>query len=106
MLTTVGRRSGEPRCVPVTVVREGDRAWLVAPYGPVAWVLNARAQGRISLSGRALSGEFTVTDVSSDDAGPVLKEYLQLAGAVRPYFVASKDSAVEVFVKEAHCHLV
>ncbi|WP_211250967.1 nitroreductase/quinone reductase family protein [Phycicoccus jejuensis] len=45
VLTTVGRRTGRERRNPVTVADVGGRRWLVAPYGPVPWVLNTRAAG-------------------------------------------------------------
>lgn len=49
LLTTTGRRTGRPRTVPVVLVEQDGRRWLVAPYGPVSWVLNARAAGRVHL---------------------------------------------------------
>ena len=50
LLTVPGRRSGAPRSTPVTLVEEDGRRWLVAPYGPVDWVRNDRAAGRVKLS--------------------------------------------------------
>ena len=46
LLTTQGRRTGKPRTNPVVPVEHDGRRWLVAPYGPVSWVHNARAAGR------------------------------------------------------------
>ncbi|MFD9950115.1 nitroreductase/quinone reductase family protein [Nonomuraea sp. NPDC059023] len=43
LLTTRGRKSGRLRTQPVTVIEHEGRRWLVAPYGEVAWVLNAEA---------------------------------------------------------------
>jgi hypothetical protein len=43
VLTTIGRKTGRPRSTPVTLVEKGDQRWLVAPYGPVSWVLTAVA---------------------------------------------------------------
>jgi len=45
LLTIAGRRTGTPRSTPVTMVEEDGQRWLVAPYGPVGWVHNARAAG-------------------------------------------------------------
>lgn len=33
LLTTIGRRSGEPRTTPLNIMRDGDRWLLVASYG-------------------------------------------------------------------------
>ena len=44
LLTTTGRRSGEPRTTPVIYVREGDGWVVIGSYGasdtPPAWALN------------------------------------------------------------------
>ena len=70
--------------------RDGRRArrpqWLVAPYGMVAWVLNARAAGEVRLTRRFSTTRYTVREVGPDEAGPVLKEYVSVATVPRPYF--------------------
>jgi deazaflavin-dependent oxidoreductase (nitroreductase family) len=104
LLTTRGRKTGRPRTNPVTVVDHDGRRWLVAPYGPVSWVHNARAAGRVTLRRRLDTREYTVREVSAQEAGPVLKRYVGIATATRPYFVATKDSPVEDFVAEADRH--
>ena len=48
VLTTFGRKSGEKRTTPVVLVEENGRRWLVAPFGPVGWVYNARAAGKVT----------------------------------------------------------
>ena len=52
LLTTQGRKTGRPRTNPVCPVEHGGRRWLVAPYGPVSWVRNARATGHAGPAGR------------------------------------------------------
>jgi deazaflavin-dependent oxidoreductase (nitroreductase family) len=106
LLTTRGRKTGRPRANPVVLVEHGGRRWLVAPYGPVSWVHNARAAGRVSLTRRRDTRDYTVREVSPEEAGPVLRRYLRLAPSARPYFQASKDSPVEDFVTEAGRHPV
>jgi hypothetical protein len=70
----------------------------------VSWVHNARAAGRVTLRRRLDTREYTVREVSAQEAGPVLKRYVGIATATRPYFVATKDSPVEDFVAEADRH--
>ena len=106
LLTTRGRRTGRPLTHPVTVVEQDGRRWLVAPYGPVSWVRNARAAGRVRLGRRGERRDYAVREVPPRDAGPVLKRYVGIATATRPYFQASKDSPVEDFVAEADRHPV
>ncbi|WP_127503876.1 nitroreductase family deazaflavin-dependent oxidoreductase [Actinoplanes solisilvae] len=106
MLTTVGRRSGRALTHPATIVQDGERRWLVSPYGTVSWVHNARAAGRVSLARRGKRAAYVVRELSAAEAGPVLKRYVVVATATRPYFDADKNDPVEDFVAEADRHPV
>lgn len=106
VLTTRGRRTGKVRRNPVTVVRIGERKWLVAPYGTVSWVHNALATGRIRLSRVAYRGELRIEQTPFDRTGPVLKRYVEIAPAARPYFAATRASSELDFVAEAAEHPV
>jgi deazaflavin-dependent oxidoreductase (nitroreductase family) len=106
LLTTRGRKSGRLLTVPVTLVEEGGRRWLVAPYGVVGWVHNARAAGRVRLRRGRTTGEYAIREVGPEEAGPVLKQYIRVASATRPYFEATLESPVEGFAAEADRHPV
>ncbi len=110
MLTTVGRRTGEERRTPVTLIYRSGHVFLVAPYGPVGWVHNARAAGTVRISGKVdgekTDAEYAVREVTSLEAGPVLKDYWQAVSAVHSYFDVPKGAPVEAFVHEAHHHPV
>ena len=106
LLTTRGSKTGRPRTNPVVPVELGGRCWLVAPCGPVSWVHNARAAGRISLTRRRDTRDYAIREVPPDEAGPVLKRYARIAPATRRYFQATKDSPVEDFAAEAARHPV
>jgi deazaflavin-dependent oxidoreductase (nitroreductase family) len=53
LLTTTGRKSGEPRVSPLLYLREGDRVILVASQGGAAtnpmWYLNLKANPKVSV---------------------------------------------------------
>jgi len=106
LLTTTGRKSGEPRSNPVTIVASNGRRWLVAPYGVVPWVLNARAAGTVTLSRRGTSRQFTIREVPAPEAGEVLKRYVAIAGVTEKYFAANRSSPAEAFADEADAHPV
>ena len=106
LLTTRGRRTGRPRTVPVILVQQDGLRWLVAPYGAVSWVLNARAAGRVTLRRGRDRRDYTFRELSAAESAPILKRYLRIAPAARPYFQAGTDSAVGEFVAEAHRHPV
>ena len=86
VLTTRGRRTGRTRRNPVIVVELDGRRWLVAPYGVVSWVHNARASGRVSVTRRRQTRSYTIREVPPEQAGPVLKRYIAIASATRQYF--------------------
>jgi len=72
MLTTKGRKTGQLLTNPVTLVERDGRRWLAAPYGPVSWVLNARSAGWVTLRRRGRRLNYTVREVPTEEAGPVL----------------------------------
>src|SRR5215470_5973344 len=106
LLTTRGRKTGRPRTTPVIVVVQGQQRWLVAPYGAVPWVLNARAAGQVRLRRGREGHDYTLRQLPAAQAGPILQRYLRIAPATRPYFRASKDSPVGDFIAEADRHPV
>ncbi len=101
LLTVRGRKTGNPHSVPVSLVREEDKRFLVAPYGEVDWVKNARASGMVRLSRRNLQEDLTIHELPVGEAAPVLKKYLQAYPITRDYFDAEVDSPLEAFEEEA-----
>jgi hypothetical protein len=91
---------------PVVLVEYEGRSWLVAPYGVVSWVLNARAAGRVSLRRGRKTRDYAIREVAPGEAGPVLKRYVGIASKTRAHFQASTNSPVEDFVAEASRHPV
>lgn len=106
LLTVRGRKSGEPHIVPVTlIVREGQR-FLVAPYGEVQWVRNLRAAGTAILERERSAETITASELSSQQAAPVLKQYLARIAMVRPFFDVAPDAPLEAFERETPRHPV
>jgi deazaflavin-dependent oxidoreductase (nitroreductase family) len=106
LLTTRGRRTGTPYSTPVTLIENSDGRWLVAPYGAVGWVHNARAAGQVTLSRGRHSEELRAEEVRDEEAARVLQAYLRKVRVVRPYFDVAPDSPLEEFVAEASRHPV
>lgn len=106
LLTTRGRKSGRPHIIPVVPIEQDGRRWLVAPYGAVSWVHNARAAGRVSLRYGRTRRDYAVREASAREAGPVLRRYVAIATKTRAQFGATKDSPVEDFAAEADRHPV
>jgi deazaflavin-dependent oxidoreductase (nitroreductase family) len=106
LLTTLGSKSGRPHIVPVVPVDYDGKRWLVAPYGAVAWVHNARAAGQVTLRYGRTTQKYAIREASAEEAGPVLKRYVAIATKTRAHFTATRDSPVEDFVAEAGRHPV
>jgi deazaflavin-dependent oxidoreductase (nitroreductase family) len=106
LLTVPGRRSGRPRSTPVTLVEEDGQRWLVAPYGPVGWVHNARIAGRVQLSRGRRSETVRVKELAPEAAAPILKAYLERVPITRPYFDVTPDAPLAAFAAEAPQHPV
>lgn len=105
LLTTYGRRTGEPHTTPVNLIEYGGRRWLVAPYGLRDWVKNLRADGRAVFGRGGRSAEPPVEELAPHEAGPILKEYVRqvrvVVRVVVPYLGIRPEAPVEEFVEAA-----
>ncbi len=106
LLIARGRRSKMPRSTPIALVEKDGQRWLVAPYGDVNWVLNARTAGEVTLSRGGESETLKLQELSSIEGAPVLKDYITKYAITRPYFDAKPQSPLDEFVKEASLHPV
>lgn len=105
ILTVRGRKTGRAYSTPVRLIENGER-WLVAPYGEVGWVRNARAAGEMEINRAGRSETLSIEEVAPEQAAPVLKQYLRSVPVVRPFFDVTPDSPLGEFVTEASRHPV
>jgi deazaflavin-dependent oxidoreductase (nitroreductase family) len=105
ILTVHGRKTAKAYSTPVILVEDGER-WLVAPYGEVGWVRNARATGEVEISRAGRSERLRIEEVAPGQAAPVLKQYLKSVSVVRPFFDVRPNSPLEEFATEASRHPV
>ena len=106
LLSVRGRKTGRLHSTPVTLVEGAEARWLVAPYGEVGWVRNARAAGEVMLRRGRRSETVGLAGVDPQEAGGVLKRYATEVPITRPFFEARPTSPVEAFVAEASRHPV
>jgi deazaflavin-dependent oxidoreductase (nitroreductase family) len=106
LLTVPGRKSGKPWSTPVSIVREDDERWLVAPYGERNWVLNARAAGWVELQRGRRRERLEIEELAPEQAVPVLQRYYELSRVTRPFFDITLDSPDAAWVAEAPRHPV
>ncbi len=106
LLTTTGRKTGQPRTTPVVLVETDGQRWLVSPYGQVSWVHNVRATPEVTLRRGRTIAILHAEEVAPDVAGPILKRYLHHARITAPFFDATTDDPAGTFAAEAEGHPV
>src|SRR5262245_12473620 len=106
LLAVRGRQSGLLRKTPVTLVEDDRGRYLVAPYGEVNWVRNAKAAGKVQLKRGSRWEAVRITEVAPAEAAPILKTYLRRVSIVRPFFDVTPESSLADFEREAPRHPV
>ena len=93
-LTVTGRRSGQPRRVPVIPVTIDDKRYLVSPYGETDWARNLRTAGQGHLRGRGTAETFHAKEIPVQERAGVIAAYRKIAGrVVDSCFAALPDPA-------------
>jgi deazaflavin-dependent oxidoreductase (nitroreductase family) len=102
VLETYGRRTGEPRRVPLVQVRRRGRRYLVSMLGPdVGWVRNVRAAGGRAAVIRRHREEVVLTEVPVAERAPILRRYLLVALGARPHMAVRWNSPLREFERVA-----
>ncbi len=94
-LVTPGRRSGEPRKVPVIPVEHEGARFIVSTRGEADWVRNARASGTVELVRKGGGQErLRATEVPVGQREPIIAAYRAKAGrTVEAYWRKRPDPA-------------
>jgi deazaflavin-dependent oxidoreductase (nitroreductase family) len=107
LLIVPGRTTGTMWATPVAPLESDDGRWLVAAYGEVNWVHNARAAKRVSLQRGSTTESLAVNELEPAEAAPILKQYVaEHPRTVAPYFDTGKDAALTDFEAEVARHPV
>ncbi len=107
LLTVRGRKSGQLRTTPVTIVAQDGQRWITAPFGAVNWVRNLRAAGVAQLRVGRHRETISATELPTKEAALVLKEHLgSFPSFIRQYYNVTPASSLEEFEVEAPRHPV
>ena len=106
MLSVRGRKTGRMHSTPVSPLEWDGQRWLVAPFGEVQWVHNARIAHEVTLSRGGKSETVQIAEANPVEAAPVLKQYITRGWISRPYFDVTPESPLEAFIDEAPRHPV
>lgn len=96
VLTTVGRRSGRQRHVPLSPIFVDDVEYLVAPYGVVGWVANARANPEATITAGRSVREVVLREVTRS-AAHVVRRYYEREWIPRAYMDLPGDPTLADF---------
>lgn len=93
-LTVVGRKSGQPRSVPVVLATHEGSRYLVCPRGEAEWVKNLRAVGgKCELTTKGKTEALLATEIPVADREPIIAAYRKVAAsAVNGYFKKLPDA--------------
>ena len=98
VLEVPGRTTGRLYALPVDLLTEDERLFLVAPRGYTQWVRNAEASGGVVLRRGSRARAYSLRPVSEVEKPRVLKAYLErFRREVQRYFPVAAGSPVEHF---------
>jgi deazaflavin-dependent oxidoreductase (nitroreductase family) len=111
LLTVRGRKSGEPRTVPVAILDLDGRRYVQSPFGEVNWVRNLRVAGEAVVTKGRERETVSAVEVPSDAAGPLLRDALApffrsrlMAPVAGWLFHLSAGSSLDDYVEESRRH--
>ncbi|MGI8461849.1 MAG: nitroreductase family deazaflavin-dependent oxidoreductase [Solirubrobacterales bacterium] len=100
LMTVVGRRSGEPRTVPLVYFTERDEVILIASsFGRArhpAWYLNAKANPRVELFARGRGGTYLVRETEGAERDRLFALAKQLYGGYGLYEERASERLIPV----------
>jgi deazaflavin-dependent oxidoreductase (nitroreductase family) len=94
LLTVRGRRSGELRRTPISVVTVDGSRYLVAAFEDADWVKNVRAAGEGELARGRDAERVRLTEVPIDRRGPILRTFLDQVPGGRRFFGADDPDVI------------
>ena len=86
VLSVPGRRSGEFRSTPVSLLTVEDQRYIVAGLDGADWVLNARAAGRGMLRRGRTEEHVSLLELPVEDRARILRAFPQLVPQGVPFF--------------------
>lgn len=104
LLTVRGRKSGQPRTVPIVVIEQNGQRYLNSPFGMVNWVRNLQAAGEAILTRGRRSERVRARKLSPGEAALVLHEDIKNGNPFGRYFGVSQASSLEDFERAVVDH--
>ena len=106
LLTVRGRKSGQPRTVPIVLIEQNGKRYVSSPYGIVDWVRNLRAAGEATLTRGRRSETVNARELPPSEAGLVLQENFKRGNPFARYFGVTAASPLKDFERATISHPV
>ena len=98
VLEVRGRKSGKLYSLPVDLLSQEGRLYLVAPRGYTQWVRNAEVSGEVTLRRGGQAEQYRLRALADAEKPAILKAYLeQFRREVQGFFPVPAGSPVEAF---------
>ena len=104
LLTVRGRKSGQPRTVPLAIIERNGKRYVGSPYGIVDWVRNLRAAEEAILTRGRRSETVNARELPIGEAALVLREDVKGGNPFARNYGVSVDSSLEEFEQAVVSH--
>jgi deazaflavin-dependent oxidoreductase (nitroreductase family) len=104
LLTVRGRKSGQPRTVPLAIIERNGKRYVGTPFGIVDWVRNLRAAGEATLTRRRRSETVNARELPPGEAALILQEEIKSGNPFIRSFGATANSSLEDFERAVLSH--
>lgn len=106
LLTVRGRKSGQPRTVPIVIIQQNGKRYLNSPYGVVDWVRNLRAAKEATLTRGRRAETVDARELPPEEAARVLQTDVKEGNPFARSFGVNADSSFEEFEHAVKSHPV
>src|SRR5713226_1347700 len=106
LFTVRGRKSGQPRTVPIAIIERNGKRYVGSVYGIVDWVRNLRAAGEAILTRGRRSETVNVRELPKGEAALVLREDIKGGNPFARSYGVTADASLEEFERAVLTHPV
>ncbi len=106
LLTVRGRKSGQPRTLPIAMWERNGKRYVGSVFGIVAWVRNLRAAGEATLTRGRRAETVIARELPQGEAALVLREDIKNGNPFARYYGVTADSSLEEFERAVLTHPV
>lgn len=104
LFTVRGRKSGQPRTIPIVIIEQKGQRYLNSPFGMVNWVRNLQAAGEATLTRGRRSETVTARELPPREAALVLQEDIKNGNPFGRNFGVTAASSLEEFERTVLTH--